>query len=329
MKKTEPEGTLFKDEPSQETNEIPADLDFLDVPDVEVIEAIPVEKPVAVELPERHYSHSQVNCFRLCPRKYYYHYCLGIKEANNGALCFGNAIHFAMENMMREKKFSKGPDLFMSQFEHLKGDVDWKKEDFPANYMAGMGKALISQPEVKDMVDRIEPVNIEKGIGCIIDDFKIVGYIDLVGMDEGKLRIFDYKTKGKKFSENALSLSTQLGLYARITGIKNVGYVNFVKSKKPCIQKLNYTFNDAEMDGIFGVFIRTVKHLDGLNQVFEKTRSADLFPPLAPLADEMNWICGYCSYSEQCKKDIGCKIQFQKLSDDQIGKRSGKEEVEV
>lgn len=124
---------------------------------------------------------------------------------------------------------------------------------------------------------QITPVEVEKEVQGTIGGIKVVGHIDLIRKDEdGNLVIVDYKTGKQAKSEGTLDSDLQMGAYAILTGIHQVEYISFVKTKEPKIDRIRLTRTPHSLR-------RVVGSVQSISEMIDKG--------IFPYADPTSWKC--------------------------------------
>ncbi|MFP4029673.1 MAG: RecB family exonuclease [Candidatus Brocadiia bacterium] len=213
-----------------------------------------------------HISHSQINEFLRCPRKYHLHRRLQIPPAFTPApLIFGGAVHEALAayHQARLEGQQLGPDTLMEVF-----DERWMAEERPVRYGNGENKESLRDKAYRMMETYLEdprgigpPVAVEEKIDVSLrEDLPPVwGRIDLLEQDEdGRLVLTDFKTASSRRSKDP----SQLVLYRealRILGYPGVEdaqirYVVLLKTKEPAIDVQVPELEGGELNRLVGLY---------------------------------------------------------------------------
>jgi len=181
-------------------------------------------------------SASSINTFRQCPRKYYYHYILGLPIKNTIYTLRGNIIHLVLQDFFGveleditdyEGKFREIViNLFnyhwIDNLQELKdlglenGEIKdfynqslMMLDNFARNFSKKILKELENGLSLKQAFEKIKP---QTEMYYISEDYKIQGYIDAIHNISGDIILIDYKTSKK--TEITREYELQLALYA-------------------------------------------------------------------------------------------------------------------
>jgi len=163
-----------------------------------------------------HLSHSQVQSFAICPRKWHYEKVEHApKERIGSALIFGCAVHDTLaavnESTLHGDRVDAG-SLFLTTWkttvEQADAPVYFGKDS--ADDLFGKGTAL-----VRAYVPPSGIIGVEQPITVDLPDLpSISGRIDLIRRDDdGNLVLADLKTSGTKMLGDTHAVEAQLGLY--------------------------------------------------------------------------------------------------------------------
>jgi len=262
---------------------------------------------------ELHISHSQIFTYLNCSLKYRFQYVEHKpSERISIALPFGSAIHSAIEMYYRTLK-NKGRaetlDAICERFEDcLSLDLDhsdipviYKKEAPDKDSVIKMGKAILKA--FYDSVDLVsmEIVDVELPLSATLytdegqpTDFKLIGVIDLLLMDENReLIVVDNKTAAKPMAQSTADDDNQMTAYSYLLASNKFVFPTapvkcrfdlLRKLKKPKVEYV-YTSRTAADRKRFAKISNAV--LAGIDaQIFMPARS---------------WMCGDCAHSKSCQ----------------------------
>lgn len=174
------------------------------------------------------YSHSRIETFQQCPRKYKYRYIDNIRTETEGIEAFvGKRVHETLEKLYKDLKIGKlnsRDDLlrfYESEWEkNWHGKVNVVREGIsPGNYFE-LGKRCIA-----DYYNRFAPFNqtrtlgLEERIEMKLKDgdrtFSVQGYIDRLSWDPATetYEVHDYKTGSSMPTQEDADEDRQLALY--------------------------------------------------------------------------------------------------------------------
>ena len=132
----------------------------------------------------------------------------------------------------------------------------------------------------------------------------LVAVVDLLCRDEDGLKVTEFKTSGRRFSESEADTSLQPSCYAHAVGERydepvSVRYTVLVKTKKPAVQHVDTVRTDADL-----------ARLGDVIQGVERAIEAEAF---YPIESPMN--CTTCSFREPCREWKGCPTRAQHEQD--------------
>ena len=178
-------------------------------------------------LPEtvRSISVSAINTYLTCPRKYYYHYVIGLQapEQDNDLEMtdaeFGTVVHYTLETLYAELQERTGNNITEHDLKKAKQEVDdfliraWQEFNLEHFYNKGFFKILYGAMKeyVNNVLDfdlkyaPLSVISLEKRKGKYETNFdigegrqiKLYGIIDRIDRSGEFVRLIDYKT-GKK-----------------------------------------------------------------------------------------------------------------------------------
>ncbi len=215
---------------------------------------------------KQHISHSQINEFLRCPRKYHLHRRLRIQPAfTPSALVFGGAIHEAlsMYHQARLEGRELGLEEMMQAYDERWAEVDetvkYKKEadqDSLRKKAERMLEVYLKEPSLAGT-----PVAVEEKVNtCLRDDLPpLWGRLDLLEeTEDGKLVLTDFKTASSRRSKDP----SQLVLYRealRILGYPGaeearLRYVVLLKTKEADIDVQEPDLDGDELQKLIGLY---------------------------------------------------------------------------
>ena len=153
----------------------------------------------------QHLSHSQIEEFTRCPRRYHLHRRVGLKpQFCPSGLLFGVAMHSAVGvyHQLRLEGKEAGLPLLLKTFR-----AKWQSEDLPVKYkedespesFAALAKKML-RTYIDDQKGGAQVIAVEEPFRLHLSDDlpPIVGRIDLVEMEEGRLVLSDFKTASSR-----------------------------------------------------------------------------------------------------------------------------------
>ena len=210
-----------------------------------MLSAYPISRKVnMVEL--NHVSHSQLDMYLGCPRKWAMKYVYKKPERPSDNLILGSCYHSALEHNFTQK---------------IKSHVDLSISDVEASYVDAVKLAIVAaknklstyEPSIDiediglglvraymiQVAPSVQPIEVELQVNSIIGDTNIIFKIDLI--DEN-LTLIDHKTSAKKYTQDKADNDNQLTAYAYSQGSDcNCAFHVALKHKSPSIQVLPTT----------------------------------------------------------------------------------------
>jgi DNA helicase-2/ATP-dependent DNA helicase PcrA len=250
-------------------------------------------------------SHSSMETFLQCPRKYYYTYILKLERKEQPWFVLGTFTHSVLEKfhkyIMWHQKRNKKYDInkmmeraFMSALRKQKRIEKQGKMILTVQQKEDAKKMMASY--LKNMKNDFPKVKyVEKPFTFTIDDkFYVRGFIDRV--DEGP-EVCDYKTSSKTYGADK---NKQLDIYSY--ALRKIEKVNCDIKKKFLFLK-----HDVIEDGIYND--KKEKELEDFirktgNKILENMKSKD----------EKDWkikknnFCNFCDNRDRCDESCGILI---------------------
>ena len=262
---------------------------------------------------ELHISHSQIFTYLNCSLKYYFQYVKHRPpERTSIALPFGSAIHAAIEMYYRSMKNSVHPepleaiigrfeDCLSLDLDHTDIPVIFKKDMPDKDGAMAMGKAILKAFYESVDLKAMEIVDVEMPLSASLytgegtpTDFKLIGVIDLLLMDENReLIVVDNKTAAKPMAQSTADDDNQMTAYSYLLASNKFVFPTapvkcrfdlLRKLKKPKVEHV-YTSRSAADRKRFAKISNAV--LAGID--------AKIFMPAR------SWMCGDCAHSKACQ----------------------------
>ena len=239
--------------------------------------------------------------YELCPYKYYLHYVMRYRSSlQSSALCFGNALDIALNNLLEGKQDYH--EVFDSEWSKYKDvSIDYYKSDLDTSLLSEQELALSIQeqnflslsrkghklldaykkeilPAIKKVISIQEEINIcgYNEDGEVTDD-SIYGKLDLIAMIEtesGQIvrALLDNKTTSEPYPKNAVQKKDQLALYAAgFSDIEWFGYLTLNK-KNYKTQIILDKIGEDRKEEVLSKFITTLDNIKKEN--FEKNKKS-------------------------------------------------------
>ena len=170
------------------------------------------------------FSHSRIEAFETCPKKYEFAYLLKAPKAPAGIEAFlGNRVHEALEWLYGEVRSCRVPDAeeLVARYEQLwagewADDMRITREGRTADDYRAMGERALRAYHLRYApFDQDTTVGLEARVRLSLDeDHDIVGYVDRIArVADGVWEIHDYKTGASPATQDKADADRQLALY--------------------------------------------------------------------------------------------------------------------
>ncbi len=242
-----------------------------------------------------HVSHSQINLWDQCPRKWEYRYVQKLKERSSGNLILGSCYHDTLEENFRQKlihghdlDFDICYDVFCMAWDrdiNKAWDTEWGNTT--PNAAKDIGIALIGA-YLDDVAPSIIPVKVEETLWLKIDEVDFTLRFDLI---DKNLAVIDHKTSARMYTQDRIDKDMQASATAFALGKPIVFYNHVaVKSGSPRIQILKTFRTRADINWWLDKARGIVYHMQ-----------SGLAPP-----HEEGWWCSpaYCGYYDLCRGSL-------------------------
>jgi putative RecB family exonuclease len=263
---------------------------------------------------ELHISNSQIFIYSQCSLKYQFQYVEHRPpERISIALPFGSAIHSAIEMYYRAVKNSGNPepleaiigrfeDCLSLDLDHSDIPVIYKKEAPDMDSVIKMGKAILKSFYESVDLKGMEIVDVEMPLSATLytdegqqTDFKLIGVIDLLLMDENReLIVVDNKTAAKPMAQSTADDDTQMTAYSYLLAANKFIFPTapvkcrfdlLRKLKKPKVQHVYTSRTSADR-----------KRFAKLSNAILAAVAAQIFFP------KTSWMCGDCAHKRACQQ---------------------------
>lgn len=243
------------------------------------------------------FSHSRIESFQTCPKKYEFAYVLKAPHGPSGIEAFmGSRFHEAMEWLYGEVRMCRLPDVEDVVARYLEAwEREWSEDVTIARAdRTAEDYRAVGEKAVRDYYRRYHPfdqgttVGLEMRIALRLDtDHEIIGYIDrLTKVSDGVWEIHDYKTSSRLMEQEKADADRQLALYALA-----------VREMYPDAREValvwHFVVHDHEVRSC-----RTPEQLEDLReQVLAQVRHIEA---QAEFPTKTSSLCGWCDYKPLC-----------------------------
>jgi len=242
-----------------------------------------------------HVSHSQINLWDMCPKRWEYRYVHKLKERSSGNLVLGSCYHSTLEENFRQKMicghdldFDICYDVFCTAWDKQVGsawDIDWNEKS--PGTLKDIGIALVGA-YLEDIAPLITPIKVEETCKSAIG---VVGFTLRFDLMDKNLAVIDHKTSARAYTQDRVDKDMQASATAFALGKPIVFYNHVaVKTTTPTIQVLKTFRTRADIDWWFAKASAIVAHMQ-----------TGVAPP-----HEDGWWCSpkYCGYYDICRENL-------------------------
>ena len=256
--------------------------------------------------PDRpHWSYSQLTAYLRCPLQYYFQYVLGLKRRfTPSGLALGSAVHAALA--AHHRGIQSGQPLQAKEIETAFLEAWQEKRTFEViqygdsqteEAVINQGVALL-QAYLNSEQPPQEIIAVEKELVAPIHDSTgeylekpLIAVIDLMARQQDSIKITDFKTSSRAYSELEANTSLQGTCYVHaafesLGELPSFEYVVLIKTKTPRVQHVAVERTPTD----FG-------RLGGLVKTVDRAVEAGIFYPIeSPLN------CSGCSFYPSCRE---------------------------
>lgn len=254
----------------------------------------------------RHLSATSLSMASRCPEQFRHRYILGEKAPPFGALVWGDADHYAIEQSMRAKidTHEDWPvedvlDAFMTRLRQSVDEhggeleIDWGRSNL--DEVKDLGARLVHTYH-KQVSPLVQPVRVEQKVELTTAGLPVVviGYLDL----ETQASVIDRKTSSRKIQRPKPEHRLQGAIYQAAT-LKPMEWHVGTKTKLPAV----YTSRDLpglrdEYDPVLisRTFERVTNLVRRLSDYMSKYGPDQPWPTEAPNIGWLDDICGSCGW---------------------------------
>jgi len=250
-----------------------------------------------------HWSYSAISQYLRCPLQYYFQRILGIpSRTTSSGLALGSAVHAGLaeyhQRLMEQEETP--PDAVTRAFHH-----DWQERESRETIQFREGDTrddCIAQgihllelylkeppPERIVAVEHRFTAPLCNSRGEYLET-PLVAITDLITAEGDSLRVQEFKTSGRAYSEGDVTSSLQPTCYVHavrecLGQEASVEYTVLVKTKTPKVQRL-HTSRYTEDCGRLGDLVQSIQRAVDLGNFY-------------PVESPMN--CSTCAYRQPCR----------------------------
>ncbi|HCH00009.1 MAG TPA: hypothetical protein DE036_09660, partial [Actinobacteria bacterium] len=232
---------------------------------------------------------TKIECYKTCPRQYYYKYVMNIPSRPSGAPSFGTVVHDALAEfygLVKEGEKAPGLETLIGLYEKHWSGVGYSSKLQEDEYKK---KGYAQLTEFYHLhADDIKPaLVIEAGFDMEIGGHLVRGRIDRIDrLDNESVEIIDYKT-GKPKEQKRIDGDLQLGIYA-LAARKFFGY-------EPSALSLYFMETNEKV-----TTVRTDEQLREVEQDIVACAADILGGNFAPVAN-LRGHCRWCDFKPLCE----------------------------
>ncbi len=246
-----------------------------------------------------HCSVSQVRSMQSCGKRFEYRYILGAEaEHRSPNLVLGSAVHEALASYYGSIRNGRVPvaEGVMAAFsdafdeEIAKEPAVLLEEGQTAGELKDEGVRLV-EAFLRDVKPPDRVFSVESAFACdvvtpetgeVLEE-QLVGYLDAVVEDAGRLVVLEHKTAARAWSADQLEHDLQVSLYAAVTGADLVRLQVATKTKVPKL--LTYDLTRTEKAQVEAVSV--------VCQVLKAIRAGAFW-------HSRGWQCKDCEFRARC-----------------------------
>ena len=243
------------------------------------------------------FSHSRIDSFETCPKKYEFSYILKTPRGPSGIEAFmGSRVHDALEWLYGEVRSCRLPDEedLVERYALVWGS-EWSEDvrvvragRTVEDYRAIGEKALRMYYRRYHPFDQGTIVGLELRVSLTLDhDHEIIGYIDRVEkVADGVWEIHDYKTSASLMTQSKADADRQLALYdlAIRTMYPDVRQVTLVWHYLVFDQELRSSRSPEQLADLRTQVLDSVRHIEAQTSFSTKVSN----------------LCDWCDYKALC-----------------------------
>jgi putative RecB family exonuclease len=251
-----------------------------------------------------HWSYSAISQYLRCPLQYFFQRILSLPSRSIGCgLVMGSAVHAGLAEYHRRLKVREDidKDAILKAFHDTWNDKEANeaiifREGDNRGDSIEQGVNLLelylheAPPEEVVAVEHKFLVPLCNSQGEYLEN-PLVAIIDVITAKDGLLKLGEFKTSGRAYSESEVTTSLQPTCYVHAVREcmgqeAEVEYTVLIKTKNPKIQRLK-TSRYAEDCGRLGDLVQTIQKAVDLGIFY-------------PVESPMN--CATCPYRQQCRE---------------------------
>ncbi len=251
------------------------------------------------------YSHSKIECFRNCPRQYYYRYVakLELEEAPGQiALFFGSRCHDALEWLYGQVKLGVIPTKkqLLKEFARIwddqwEDDIEIRERGMTPTRYRSLGDKIVGEYyDAHHPFDDSTTIELEQMVRFDLNakkNIRMVGYIDRLAKDaKGVWHIHDYKTNKRLPTQADMDQNPQLAYYE--IGIRQM----WPKIKEVQLHWHFLRFGETITSTRTKQQLRDLRNdaLSTISDIAVCGKDEDTFET------NETGLCSYCDYQESC-----------------------------
>lgn len=259
-------------------------------------------------------SASKIKTLKSCSWSFYCQYELKLPKKSNDGASRGTIVHLVYEMFLNPRHAKYFDEILKAKDARVVKSI-WRMVLKHAKILK------VNDKENLNLINKMILVGMELDFYCngsvkleaesefniVTDIYHINGFIDKKAVyPDGSIKIWDYKTSKKKFSEAEMDDNMQAMMYSlaqyRLAGVVPEIAFLFLREKEP-IQKA-YTYDADELEGF-------EYYLGELTEYIRKFDTTKAMSDYAANDPERSWLCGYTRRRGELKKDGNPKWDCQ------------------
>lgn len=201
-----------------------------------------------------HLSYSSISSYLQCARHWRYRYIDRQPSPSSDALLFGSAWH-KMISLVASGQGHLGKSTLgsLNAWHTVMATMKELQDNPIADGVQELGERLLAAPEIVNAIGRLDPVHLDYEIELHVPGLPVpvTGFIDMIAADG---LIYDFKTAGKKWTQDQADASLQPTVY--LAALQQSGlvslpapfrYMIFTKTKSPEVQIIDTVRTAADV----------------------------------------------------------------------------------
>lgn len=248
---------------------------------------------------ENRLSASQLNTLLSCEAKFAFRYLHEIKVQPSGALTFGSSYDKALNTNYEQKieskvdmKVSDVQDAFVTEFDRLSPDTDWKEENSEEVKDSGV---KVLEATMEEITPLVQPIKVQGEYLQDIDGVMVLGYTDV----ETETMVIDNKTTSRTPSAVSNDYLIQGTTYKIMTG-KPIELHYGIRTKKPGTKILQVDVTEDD-----------INYVKNLYKTGAERKELIMEDMIKVIPNRSHNLCSkkWCGYWQMCELKYGGRVK--------------------